>query len=266
MKIWCLFTLIYFPTFLFAQNSLGPRLMAMAENGAAVQDAWSIQANPSGITNLSTTTLSLAYTKHLFSNEVSTQAFVAVFPIKNNFPALSAQRYGFSAYSENKIGFGYAKKFGSRLSLGLNFNYHQLKIAQYGSTNSFSVDVGAMYQFNTKFLLGIYTSNPSKQNYTNTSLAANIPTSYTIGASFLASDKVLLATTVAKIINQVLDVRLGIDYKIIHALSLRAGLSAKPFKQYFGFGLNYRKFKMDMASAYNANLGYSPQISIGYAF
>lgn len=59
---------------------------------------------------------------------------------------------------------------------------------------------------------------------------------------------------------------MGIDYRIIDLLSLRGGLSAKPFKQYAGFGLNYKKLLLDMATTYDANLGYAPQIAVGYAF
>lgn len=261
------FLLIFLSTStLFAQNNLGPRLTAMGNNGSAVSDAWSLQANPSGITDLLKTTVSINYIKHFFSNEISTQAVVAVVPLKNNFVGVSFQRYGFSAFNENKIGFAYAKKFGDKLSTSININYHQIKITDYGATTGFSIDVGTLYHFNKQFTFGAFVSNPSKQKFSSNETAVKIPTSYNIGASYSASDKVLIATTVNKTLSEPIDVRLGIDYKIIDMLSLRGGLSAKPFKQYVGFGLNYKKFLLDMATTYDANLGYAPQIAVGYAF
>ncbi|WP_316796226.1 hypothetical protein [Pedobacter agri] len=266
MKIWNVLLISLTPFYLFAQNSLGPRLTAMGNNGAAIIDVWALQANPSGISSLEKPTVSLNYIKHLFSNEISTQALVSVVPLKNNFVGASFQRYGFADYNESKIGFAYAKKFGNKLSIALNGNYHQLKITDYGSSAGFSIDVGALYQFNKEFTFGAFVSNPSKQEFSNTDVLMEIPTSFNIGASYLASDKVLIATSISKTLNQSIDVSLGIDYKIIDLLSLRGGLSAKPFKQYAGFGLNYKKFLLDMATTYDANLGYAPQIAIGYAF
>jgi len=266
MKIWNVLLISLTPFYLFAQNNLGPRLTAMGNNGAAVTDVWALQANPSGITSLDRPTISLNYIKHLFSNEISTQASVAIIPFKNNFVGASFERYGFAEYSESKIGFAYAKKFGDKLSIALNGNYHQLKIANYGSSTSFSIDVGALYHFNEEFAFGAFVSNPSKQKFTSSEVLITIPTSFNVGASYLASDKVLIATSISKVLNQSIDISLGIDYKIIDLLSLRGGLSTKPFKQYAGFGLSYKKFLLDMATTYDANLGYAPQIAIGYAF
>lgn len=266
MKIWIVLLLFLVPIYLPAQNNLGPRLTAMGKNGAAVTDIWALQANPSAITSLNRPTASLNYIKHLFSNELSTQALVAAFPFKNNFVGASFQRYGFSEYSESKIGLAYAKKFGHKLSIALNGNYHQLKISNYGASTGFSLDIGGLYQFNNQFTFGAFVGNPSKQKFNSTNLVSEIPTSFNVGASYLASDKVLIATTISKVLNRAIDVSLGIDYKIIDLLSLRGGLSAQPFKQYAGFGLNYRKFLLDMATTYDANLGYAPQIAIGYAF
>jgi len=266
MKILSFLLILLSTSTLFAQNNLGPRLTAMGNNGSAVSDVWSLQANPAGITGIIQPTVSLNYIKHLFSDEISTQALVAVIPFKNNFVGLSFQRYGFSAYSENKVGFAYAKKFGDKLSTSINVNYHQIKITNYGTTTGFSIDAGVLYHFDKQFTFGAFVSNPSKQKFSNNEVAMQIPTSFNLGIGYSASDKVLIATTVSKTLNKPIDVSLGIDYSIIDLLSLRGGLSAKPFKQYAGFGLNYRKFLLDMATTYDANLGYAPQIAVGYAF
>ncbi|WP_421943596.1 hypothetical protein [Pedobacter sp.] len=266
MKIWNTLLISLTPFYLFAQNNLGPRLTAMGNNGAAVTDIWSLQANPSAIISIEKPAVSLNYIKHLFSNEVSTQAFVAVVPFKNNFFGASFQRYGFSEYFESKAGFAYAKRFGDKLSIGINGNYHQIRINNYGASNGFSIDVGALYQFNKEFTVGAFVSNPSKQKFSSNQILIEIPTSFNVGASYFASDKVLIATSISKNLSHSIDVSLGIDYKIIELLSLRGGLSAKPFKQYACFGLNYKKLLVDIATTYDANLGYAPQIAIGYAF
>ena len=266
MKVFSFLLILLSTSTLFAQNNLGARLTAMGNNGAAVADIWSLQGNPSGISSIKEITASANYAKHLFSNEVSTQGLVIAVPLKNNFVGISFQRYGFSAYNENKIGFAYAKKFGNQFSTAINLNYHQLKISNYGSSTGFSIDVGVLYQLNKQITLGSFVGNPSKQSFNTKEILATIPTSINIGASYLASDKVLIATTISKVLKETIDVRIGIDYKMVEFLSLRGGLSANPFKQYAGFGINYKKFLLDMATVYEANLGYAPQIGISYGF
>lgn len=266
MKIYSFLLILVSTSSLFAQNNLGSRLTAMGNNGASTADIWSLQANPAGITGITAPTISLNYIKHLFSNEISTQAFAAVLPLRNNFLGLSFQRYGFSAYNEMKIGFAYAKKFHKQLAIALNINYFQIKIDNYGSSNGFSVDIGVIYHYNEQLTFGAFSGNPSQQKYSSKEIEAKIPSSINVGATYKASDKLLIATTVAKILKEPIDVKIGFDYKIIDLFSLRAGLSVKPFKQYAGFGLNYKKILLDMAAAYDPNLGYAPQIAIGYAF
>jgi long-subunit fatty acid transport protein len=266
MKIWIVLLISLTPFYLFAQTNLGPRLTAMGDNGAAIIDIWAIQANPAGIIGVIRPSISLNYIKHLFGDDLSTQSLAAIIPLNNNFFGLSLQRYGFSEYNENKLGFAFAKKFSNHLSIGVNINYHQLKIPEYGSSTGFSAEIGALYQFEKAFTLGVFVRNPSKQSYNSSEILATVPTSLNIGLSYQASDKVLIAATCFKNLNQPTDVKLGIEYKMFDLLSLRGGLSFKPFKQYCGLGLNYKEFLMDMATTYDANLGYTPQIALGYAF
>lgn len=197
MKLWNVLIISLIPFYSSAQNNLGPRLTAMGNNGAALSDVWSVQANIAGISETSRPSVSINYIKHLFSNEISTQALAGVVPFKNNFIGISFQRYGFSEYNESKVGFAYAKKFGDRLSTGINGNYHQLKISNYGTSTGFSVDVGALYHFKD-FAFGAFVRNPSLQKYSTEDILAEIPASYHIGASFSASDKVLIQARLLK--------------------------------------------------------------------
>lgn len=113
--------------FVRAQNMLGPKIMAMGNNGSSVKDIWSIASNTSGITSIEWPTLALSYANHFFDKQLSRQAIAFVFPIKNTYLGLDFQRYGITEYNEIKTGFALAKKFGDELSIGIKVNYHQLK-------------------------------------------------------------------------------------------------------------------------------------------
>ena len=252
--------------FCYAQQNQGPRLTAMGINGSAVKDLWSLEANPSGITDLKSSTIAINYSKYLFDSELSKQAIAFAIPFKNNYFGASFQRYGISEYNEIKAGVALAKKFGSSLSIALKANYHQIKISNYGATTGFSVEVGAMYEYNDWLTFGVSANNPSLQKYSSKIVQTSIPTVIQIGAAYKASNKILIATTASKDLDKSVNVGLGLEYKLIEIISLRAGLTAKPFKQYSGFGLNYKKLMMDVAVESDPQLGYTPQIALAYAF
>lgn len=265
-KILLVTTLSFLASGAFAQYNQGARLTAMANAGAAISDTWSLNSNPAGITGQKSPTAALNYTRYLFGDELSEQNFAFVLPFGNNFTGVSINRYGISEFNEIKAGIGLAKKFGEELSIGVKANIHQIKITNYGSATTFSVDVGANYTLNRQIGLGLYVNNPSSQEYKSANVETNIPTAVHFGATYAPSNKVMVAATVSKDFDRKFDVGVGIDYKFYELLSLRGGLSAKPFKQHFGVGLNYQKLILDVAVESHPQIGYTPQIGLSYAF
>lgn len=250
----------------FAQYNQGARLTAMGNASAAVFDTWSLNANPAGITGQKTPTAALNYARYLFGSELAEQSFAFLLPFNNNFAGVSINRYGISEFSEIKAGFGLAKKFGEELSIGVKANIHQIKITNYGNATTFSVDAGVNYALSKQIGLGLYVNNPSSQEYKSTNVETYIPTAVHFGATYIPSNKVIIATTISKDFERKFDVRVGADYKFHEMLSFRGGLSAKPFKQYVGMGLNYQKLIMDVAVESHPQIGYTPQIGLSYAF
>lgn len=250
----------------FGQAHFGARLAAMANSGNAVKDVWNIQGNPAGITGLHAITAALDYTKYLFAPQLSRQALALAIPLKNSYVGLGLDRYGIAEYSEIKVSMALIRKFGKQLAIGLKGNYHQLKISNYGATTAFSLDVGLLYNWNENLIVGFYISNPAQQKYKTTALGLVIPTTIQLGLSYALSDKILIATNVSKALKIQIDAAIGLEYQLLQLLSLRGGLSAQPFKQYAGFGLNYKKIMLDMAIESDPYLGYSPQITLGYVF
>lgn len=260
------FVLFFIINHTSAQYNQGARLTAMGKASAAVSDVWSLNANPAGITGQKLPVAALNYARYLFGDELTEQSFAFVLPFNNNFAGITLNRYGINEFNEIKAGFGLAKRFGDDLSIGIKANIHQIKITNYGNSTTFSVDAGVNYAVNHQIGLGLYVNNPSSQKYKTSNIATYIPTAAYFGATYTPSNKLLLAATVSKDMEKEFDVSVGIDYKFYELLSLRGGLSAKPFKQYFGIGLNYKKLMMDFATERHPQIGYTPQIGLSYAF
>lgn len=248
--------------FVYGQNNQGSRLTAMGNNGAAVKDIWGVQANPSGINEVRSAAFQFNYQKYLLAEGLSSQALALVLPFQNKAIGLNLQRYGISSYHEIKAGVIFSKQFGPRLAIGWRGNYHQIKITNYGTSTAFSIDVGMMYQLNKQLCFGLHLNNPSQERHQT----KPIPSTFHIGIAYRTSEKLLIATTISYDLMQSTMVAIGIDYQLIESMSLRGGLSIKPFNRYAGLGLNLKKLSLDLSITSNPNLGFLPQITIGYAF
>lgn len=264
MKGVCLI-FILFQTTVIAQISPGPRSLSMGSAGVVLKDVWSLQHNSAGIAGILRPIFALGYERHFSDQDLSTQKAVFAIPFKQHVFGLSFQRYGFSEYSEQTAGIAYSRNFSGSLALSIALKYHQLSITKYGLVNAVSVDVGLQYQLNERLWIGTHISNPSSSRYQDLS-DSTIPVSLSFGVSFEFSDKVLIISDIQKTLNATINTKLGIEYRLINWFALRGGMSANPFKQYAGFGLNHQRFAIDVAISSHPNLSYSPNLAFSYEF
>jgi hypothetical protein len=264
MRRYILYFLCIIPLDLLGQVNPGPRITALGSAGSALQDIWSMQANQAGIVAQQRLSIATAYESGFLNPDLSKESLVIVYPNKRNAFGLSFQNYGFSAYNEQRLGVAYARSFGNVFA-AINFNYHLIKIEQYGGTHTYSVEAGLQYALNDKLLIGAHITNPNRSTY-NHQVNAAIPVSIEFGMSYKISSNLLLNNDIQKTLNSATDVRGGLEYSIGEWLDLRGGLSVNPFRQYMGVGCRYRNLRFDVAASSHIALGYSPQIALSYEF
>ena len=264
-KLYFLVIFLFSNFYLVAQTNNGPRITAMGNAGVALQDVWAAQKNQAGLANLNKAMIAFGYENRFSVKELSTQSAVFAIPFKKITIGAAFQSYGVDAYKEIKTGLSLAKSFGPKLLVAINLNYHQLKIENYGSSKSFSVEVGLQYEAFPHLWLGTHISNPNQSKYGINSEQI-IPAHIQFGANYIFSNQLMISSEVEKILDAQADFKAGLEYKVVKIVALRGGISVNPFKQYVGFGINYEKLNIDFSVASHPVLGYSPQIAVGYAF
>ena len=264
MKLIFLF-FILFQTELIAQISPGPRSLSMGSAGVALKDVWSLQHNSAGIAEIRRPIFAVGYERHFSDQDLTTQKAVFVIPFKQHVFGLSFYRYGFTEYSEQTAGIAYTRNFSGALSLSIMLKHHQLSIHKYGVSRAVSVDLGMQYRINDRFWIGTHFSNPSNSKFQNL-LGSTIPLSISFGVSYEFSDKVLIISDIHKVLNAGIDTKLGLEYRLVKWFCIRGGVSASPFKQSAGFGLQNNRFALDVALSSHPNLGYSPNLAFSYEF
>jgi len=154
--------------------------------------------------------------------------------------------------------------FGEKISAGVQLDYLKNQIAEgYSNKGVMTVEVGLMMKVIKNLLIGVHVFNPVRvkiNDYNNERLA----TIMKLGASYMFSEKVMLAIEVNKSNSEQPQFKAGLEYLILKELYLRAGIGTNPSTMSFGVGVNLKQFKIDLSSSYHQVLGYTPQIGIVY--
>jgi hypothetical protein len=263
--IYLLFACIIFNLCVEAQTNYGPIISAMGNAGVAIQNIWSVQKNQAGIAVLKDPKIAFSFKNEFGIANYDTKSAVFAIPVKNYVLGAGIQTYGVENFIETKTSLSLAKMISPKLLFAFGFNYHQLIIENYESAKSFSIDLGLQYELFNKLWIGSHLSNPNQSNYGNNTDQI-ISTHIQFGACYSFSDQLLISTEIEKVIANEVDFKIGLSYQMAKIIAFRCGTSVNPFKQYGGFGLNYKKLNVDFAVSSHQILGLSPQISIGYEF
>jgi len=255
----------------FAGNENQPAGAAgagMAHASVTFTDVWSCYNNQAGSAYIDKITAGV-YNEFRFGlKENSLNAFALVIPAKNigNF-SVSASYYGFKLYNEQKIGLGYARKFGNNISASLQANYLTTNISDeyYGNAAAFTVEAGFRALLTQQLALGFHLFNPVRSKLSEYD-DERIPTTMKLGLAYEFSKKVTVAAEAEKTTERKNIFKFGINYHITEPLYIRTGISTNNTTGYFGFGLVIKSLNLDFAASWHQVLGFTPHTSLTFKF
>jgi len=231
-------------------------------------DYWSLYHNPAGISGVKKISAGAYVVRRFNVKELTSGSAGLVLPFLEGDHTLGLDftTFGFSAYRENRIGLTYATTLMEKVSIGVKLNYANLAIPTYGSESSLYVDVGVNTQISSQLSLGFTATNVNRAKLGQDPAAEALPTVVTAGLAYQPSDRVMLVADVQKDVDHPLSVRGGIEYYLNDFVIARVGVSNEPVSWQAGLGLVKDAMQIDFAFGYTDRLGYSPHISLSYAF
>jgi hypothetical protein len=171
-------------------------------------------------------------------------------------------RYGNQLYSETRTSAGYARKFGKKFAAGVVFDY--LLISQpeeYGNRGVLSFDAGLMYRTDGKWSIGVHIVNPVPVSISSDK-SEKLPVIFRAGFSRTFSGTAEVSAEVEKALDGKPVIRLGIEYLVHEVFALRTGFVTQPSTVTAGVGLVFGGLHIDLASSWQPELGYSPQVGL----
>jgi long-subunit fatty acid transport protein len=241
----------------------GAHTMAMADNGTMFQGISSIYTNPAGLTTIDNYSFDVGYNQRYSLSELSTVSLAGAKNIGSGVVGVSVSRFGYSAYSESKIGISYARKLFSNLSIGGGFNMLSYSLDQYGNTNKFTIELGMHSKINKNLSIGAYVFSPGVVSIAND---REIPSRYSMGVKYKASSKADVYVDISKTINRDPEFKFAVDYRLVELFSFRIGGNITNESIHFGpayFGKN--GISIFGGYTFDNRLGHSAGLSVSYS-
>ena len=249
-----------------AQYNPGAKQISMSNSDVALSDdVFSLFTNPAGLSQMNWRELGIYYSPSPFGFSELANGFIAYHePFDFGSIGIGAMSYGFELYRENKISIAYSYSYLNKFFAGAAVNLHTVSIKNYGSDNTFYLNIGGMYYLTQIFRLGFSIQNINRASFGNEK--DNIPAIFNTGFSYDVLEELTFNLAVEKDIRYDYSLRGGIEYNLLEYISLRSGFSNEPSRYSAGLGINYSHFSLDYAFFTHTDLGLTHQVGLIISF
>ena len=253
-------------TKLNAQYNPGAKQISMSNSDVALSnDVFSLFNNPAGLAQMNWRELGIYYSPSPFGFSELANGFIAYHePFDFGSIGVGAMTYGFELYRENKISIGFSYNYLNKFFAGAAVNLHTVSIENYGSDNTFYLNIGGLFYLTQYFRLGFSVQNLNRASFGNEK--DNIPLIYNTGFSYGVMEDLTFNLAVEKDIRYNYSLRGAIEYYLLEYLSLRTGFSNEPSSYSAGIGINYSYFSLDYAFFTHTDLGLTHQAGLIISF
>ena len=228
-------------------------------------DVFSFTSNQASLAQLHHAAAGVYAERRFMLSELNTYTAAIALPTRSGNFGLKAVYSGFSDYNETQIGLAYARSLGSKVDIGVQFNYNGIAIAGYGNASAISFEAGSIFHITDKLIAGFHINNPVGGKY-GKDQQEKLPSVYTAGLGYDASEKFFFSAEIIKEEDQPVNVNAGLQYKFIPQLLARAGMSSATSSVWFGLGLSLKSFRLDVTSSYHPQLGITPGLLLLFNF
>jgi hypothetical protein len=228
-------------------------------------DVFSFTNNQASLAQMKNAAAGVYGEKRFMLNELGLYQLAIAVPTNSGNFGVKAGYFGFSDYNESQMGLAYARKLGSKVDIGVQFNYNGIQVSGYGNSSAINVEIGTIFHLTDKLHAGVHAYNPVGGKYGKNS-EEKLASIYTVGLGYEVSDKFFVSAETEKEENQPVNINGGIQYKFLPQFMARAGIATNTSNVYAGVGLFLKTFRLDIVASYHPQLGVTPGLMLIYNF
>lgn len=228
-------------------------------------DVFSFNNNQASLAQMKNASAGAYGERRFMLDELALYQLSIAIPTTSGNLGIKAGYFGFSEYNESQIGLAYGRKLGSKIDIGVQFNYNGIQISGYGNSSAINFEIGAILHLTDKLNAGVHAYNPVGGKFGKNS-EEKIASVYTVGLGYEASDKFFVSAEIEKEENQSINVNAGMQYRFLPQVMARAGIATNTSNIYAGVGLFLKNFRIDVVASHHPQLGVTPGLLLIYDF
>ena len=231
--------------------------------GASVtaSSVFSVLNNPAQVSSVTQWQGGIYSTQRFGQKELTLSNVSFILPTKAVNFGFGINHYGFSTFNQQRFVVSLGKKLSETVALGVQLNYAQTTIVDYGNAGAFVLGMGITYKPITKLQLGFMVYNPTQKKMSNL-VSDKIPSYARLGVNYQVNEKVHVLAETEQQLTQITILRAGIRYQLNPKFILGMGVSTQPVCFTFGATVKANKLAIDLAAGVHQVLGVLPQVSL----
>ncbi len=229
-------------------------------------DVFGAKANPAALSTLKQAGIGVYGERRFNLEQLNMYSLSAALPTASGNFGVQGNYLGFSQSNQTQLSLGYGRKIVETVEIGAAFHYHAISQAGiYGGSSAITGSLGMLMHLSPKITAGLNAYNPFRASW-NKGEGERLPSRYTFGMGYDASDKFFATAELEKEEGQTVNVNLGIHYQLIEQLFIRGGIASQTSSYFAGLGLQLSGFRLDVATSFHPQLGVSPGVLLLYNF
>lgn len=254
---------------IYADNyPVGASCLSLAGSTVAVSNLWSVYHNQGALGFFEGIETGIYYENRFILPEYGVKSMAFAMSLKTGTIGVNLTSFGFSKFSDNKVGISYSLKLAEFISAGIQIDYFYInQESYYGDISTVSGEIGVYATPFENFYIGAHVFNPWRTKVVNYQ-DERLPTIFRLGISYDFSEEVQLSVETEKDLDYAPIFKSGIEYEPLNNFILRTGVSFSESEFYpaFGIGYSFKNLTLDLAFETHPILGTKSGVSLSYAF
>ena len=224
-------------------------------------DAFSVTSNQASLARIKKPSLGIYGERRFLLGVTDMYSSIFVLPTEQGNFAMQADYFGYKNYNESQLGLAYARSLGSKLDIGIKFNYYSFRIPGYQNADAVNFEAGAIAHLTDQLHVGIHFYNPvgGKLSKTDNEKLGSI---YKFGVGYEAGEHFIISAEIVKQENFPVNVNAGVQYNFARQFFARMGISSENETPYAGAGISWNNLRLDVSASYHPQLGLSPGLML----
>lgn len=270
MRYYLLLTGIVCASCVRAQVAVQPvaaRYLNLGAYSSNFNDVFGARANAAALSRIKQNGAGVYGEKRFMLEHLNMYSLSAALRTGSGTFGLGGSYFGFSQSNQTQLSLSYGRKVTSTIDVGASFHYHAISQAGiYGNSSAITGSAGALLHLSEKITAGLHVYNPFRARWSKTTDAERLPSRYTFGIGYDASDRFYISAELEKEEGQEVNVNLALHYQIIPQLFIRGGITSVTSSYFAGLGIQLATFRLDLATSFHPQLGVSPGVVLLYSF